>query len=199
MVSVQHAYTTKAWSLKMSTIPGRSESALIVIDVQNGVVANAFKRDEIVGNMRTLVKKARETNVPVVWVQHSDGGLIRDSAQWQIVPELVPNDDEQIVHKNYRSSFEETNLEEILAGENIAHLIVCGAQTNYCVRHTIAAALERGYDVTLVDDAHTTDDELWGKVDVFAEQIIEEQNHVCTEYRLPGRMCNTAATSSVFN
>lgn len=183
----------------MSTIIGRTESALIVIDVQNGVVANAFKRDEIVENMRTLVQKARSTNVPVIWVQHSDEGLVRDSAAWHIVPELDPNEDEPIVHKNYRSSFEETNLEELLAHDNIAHLVVCGAQSNYCVRHTIGAALERGYDVTLIEDAHTTDDELWGKVDVFAEQIIEEQNHVCTEYKLPGRMCNTASTANVFN
>ncbi len=183
----------------MTTIANRDQSALLVIDVQNDVVVNAFQRDEIVGNMARLVNKARSKAVPVIWVQHSDEGLVLESDGWQIVPELVPAHGEDHVYKTFRSSFEATNLEDLLAAKKVGHLVVCGAQTNYCVRHTIGAALERGYDITLVSDAHTTDDELWGKVDVFAEQIIEEQNHVCTNYQLPGRRCDTATSAETFN
>ena len=164
----------------------RSNSALLVIDVQNGVVEGAYKRDEVIANIETAVAKARSAGVPVVWVQHSDEELAIDSNEWQIVSELIPLSGEPMVRKTFRSSFEGTNLEEVLAGLDAGHLIVCGAQTNNCIRHTSHDALAKGYNVTLIADAHTTTGYEWGGHVVDAQAVVEEQNDNFNE-QLPGR------------
>ena len=164
----------------------RSNSALLVIDVQNGVVEGAYKRDEVIANIETAVAKARSAGVPVVWVQHSDEELAIDSNEWQIVSELIPLSGEPMVRKTFRSSFEGTNLEEVLASLDAGHLIVCGAQTNNCIRHTSHDALAKGYNVTLIADAHTTTGYEWGGHVVDAQAVVEEQNDNFNE-QLPGR------------
>jgi nicotinamidase-related amidase len=164
----------------------RANSALLVIDVQNGVVEGAYKRDEVIANIETAVAKARAAHVPVVWVQHSDEELVIDSHEWQIVSELIPLEGEAMVRKTFRSSFEATNLEEILSALNVGHLIVCGAQTNNCIRHTSHDALAKGYNVTLIADAHTTSDYEWAGHVVSAQAVVEEQNDNFNE-QLPGR------------
>ena len=142
----------------MTTLPDRPNTALLVIDVQNGVVTNAYNRDAVIANIDSLVDRARGAEVPVVWVQHSDDHLPRDSDEWQYVPELVRRDWEPLVHKSYGDSFEGTELEALLAERRVGRLIVTGAQTDACIRSTIHGAFVRGYDVTLVGDAHTTED-----------------------------------------
>ena len=169
----------------MSAYPDRSKKALMVIDVQTGVVDYAKNRNEIVGRIKNLVDQAREAKTDVIWVQHSEDDMPLDSDSWQIVPELKPAYGERIVHKLWRSSFEETDLEEILEQLKIDHLIVTGAQSNYCVRHTIHAAIERGLDVTLVSDAHTTLDESWMGELIPAEMIVAELNRGFDGYELP--------------
>ncbi|HEY4828055.1 MAG TPA: isochorismatase family protein, partial [Solirubrobacteraceae bacterium] len=139
----------------MTTLPNRPRTALIVIDVQNGVVEGAPKRDDVVANINNLVGQARAQDVPVIWVQHNDDGLPRDSAEWELVPELSPDDSEPLVHKNYGDSFEATELESVLAEREVGRLIVTGAESDACIRSTLHGAFTRGYDVTLVGDAHT--------------------------------------------
>ncbi len=178
----------------MSTL-GRGGSALLVIDVQKGVVESAFERDEKIANMNRAVAKAREAGVPVVWVQHSDEELVLESDGWQIVDELKPAEGEAKVRKLYPSSFEATNLEEVLAGLGADHIYVCGAESNNCVRHTSHAGLERGYDVTLILDAHTTTGFTWNGYTVDAARTIDEQNTNFMGRQLPGRAAN--AVSSV--
>ena len=169
----------------MSAYPDRPNTALIVIDVQNGVVDYSKNRNEVVSRISTLVEKARDSKTDVIWVQHSEDDMPIDSEYWQIVPELKPTSQEKIIHKLWRSSFEETDLEEVLEELKVGHLVVTGAQTNYCVRHTIHAAIERGIDITLVEDAHTTMDDSWGNMVIPAEFIVAELNRACANYELP--------------
>jgi nicotinamidase-related amidase len=182
----------------MTTLVNRPNKALVVIDVQNGVVWDAFDRDRIVGNIATLVSQARANNVPVVWVQHSDEEMPIGSEYWQLVPELVPSDSESRVEKLYRNSFESTTLEESLAAIGAGELIICGSQTNNCVRHTIHGALDRGYDVLLVEDAHTTSDFEWDRGVITALSVIDEQNANCRGLSLPGRNCDIVLAEKVF-
>lgn len=183
----------------MCTIAGRDATALLVIDVQVEVVAHAWKRNEIVGRIADLVATARAQDVPVVWVQHSEDELPIGSDGWQLAPELAVAEDEPIVHKLYRSSFEATTLDAELAARNVSHLIICGAETSHCVRHTLHAALERGYDVTLVSDAHTTWDGDYGNPATSAAGIVHEFNLNCRRYSLPGRACDTKTAAEVFD
>ena len=188
----------RAYAHRMSSIPGRSTTALLVIDVQMGVVEGAYRRDAVVANIARLVQDARRHRIPVIWVQHSDEELVRGSADWALVPELVPDAGEPLVHKHFRSSFEGTTLEDELAARDVAHVLVCGAQTEFCVRNTVHAAYERGYDVTLVEDAHTTTDAMWDERVLPARDVIDAQNRVCRNYELPGRTCNIIGTADAF-
>jgi nicotinamidase-related amidase len=142
----------------MTTLTDRPNTALLVIDVQNGVMSGAYERDAVVANINTLVANARAKDVPVIWVQHSGEGLERDSENWQYVPELVRDESEPLVHKEYGDSFEGTELEDLLAERGVGRLVISGAQTDACIRSTMHGGFTRGYDVTLVGDAHTTED-----------------------------------------
>jgi nicotinamidase-related amidase len=180
----------------MTTLENRPNTALLVIDVQNGVVAGAPRRDEVVANVASLVDKARQEDVPVVWVQHNDEGLPRGSDEWRIVPELAPEDAEPLVEKSYGDSFEETDLETVLSDLGVGRLVVVGAQTDQCVRSTLHGALVRGYDATLVSDAHTTEDlTAWGAPP--PEQVIAHTNLYWTDQSAPGRTAGTVETQDV--
>jgi nicotinamidase-related amidase len=147
----------------MTSLQSRPNTALLVIDMQRGVVADGFEVDRVVGNIRSLIDKARAEGVPVVWVQHSDDDLAEGSDAWQYIDELQRADDEPLVHKRSGDSFEGTRLESILAEHHVGRLVVTGAQTDACIRSTLHGALVRGYDATLVADAHTTEDlRQWG-------------------------------------
>lgn len=141
-----------------SLASNRPRTALIVIDVQNGVFAESWHAGEVIATISDLVQRARDTDSEVIWVRHSSGELPPDSPQWQIVDALTPNDGEAIVEKTHGNTFEDTNFEEVLAAKDIGHLVVTGAQSDACIRSTIHGGFARGYDVTLVSDAHTTED-----------------------------------------
>jgi nicotinamidase-related amidase len=182
----------------MSTFTDRPHRALLVIDVQGGVVYDAHNRDAVVANIAALVDRARAAGDPVVWVQHNEPEMPIGSDFWQLVPELQPRDGEARIDKQYRSSFVDTNLEETLASLGVGSLVICGAQTNNCVRHTLHTALDRGYDVVLVEDAHTTSDFEWDSGIVSAARIIDEQNASCVGYQLPGRACTLVTTADAY-
>jgi nicotinamidase-related amidase len=180
----------------MTTLDNRPNAALLVVDVQNGVVEGAHERDDVVANIGTLVDKAREADVPVVWVRHSDDGLPRGSDSWQIVPELKPDDREPLVEKSYGDSFEDTDLEAVLSERGVGRLVVVGAQTDACIRSTLHGALVRGYDTRLVSDAHTTEDQtLWGAPP--PDQVIAHTNLYWSYQTAPGRTAGTVATAEV--
>ncbi|MGW5235190.1 cysteine hydrolase family protein [Streptomyces nodosus] len=180
----------------MTTLPDRPHTALLVIDVQNGVVEHCHDLDGVVTNISTLIDRARARDVPVVWVQHSDAELERGSESWQFVPKLVRRPEEPVVHKRYTDSFEDTGLESVLAERGVGRLVVTGAQTDACIRSTLHGAFVRGYDVTLVGDAHTTED-LTAYGAPAPEQVIAHTNLYWGEQRAPGRRGGTVTTAEV--
>ncbi|WP_200213265.1 cysteine hydrolase family protein [Micromonospora coerulea] len=180
----------------MTTLENRPNTALLVVDVQNGVVAGAHERDAVVANVGSLVERARQDGVPVVWVQHHSEELARGSDDWRIVPELTPGDAEPLVEKTYGDSFEDTTLEPVLSGLGVGRLVVVGAQTDACIRSTLHGALVRGYDATLVSDAHTTEDlSAWGAPP--PDQVIAHTNLYWTHQTAPGRTAGTVETKAV--
>src|SRR5256712_983564 len=179
----------------MTTLENRPNPALRVGDVQNGVVEGAPERDAVVANVGSLVEKARQARDPVVWIQHSDKGLARGSDDWRIVPELTPGDAEPLVEKSYGDSFEDTTLETVLSGLGVGRLVVVGAETDACIRSTLHGAFVRGYDATLVRDAHTTGDQTaWGAPP--PDQVIAHTNLYWTYQRAPGRTAGTVETKN---
>ena len=180
----------------MTTLANRPNTALLVVDVQNSVVEEAHERDTVVANIAGLVERARQEQVPVVWVRHSDDDLPLGSDNWQIVPELDPGDGEPIIEKHYGDSFEDTVLEATLSELGVGRLIVSGAQTDQCIRSTLHGALVRGYDTILVSDAHTTEDQsAWGAPP--PDKVIAHTNLYWTFQDAPGRTAGTVETQNV--
>ncbi|MGG5172233.1 cysteine hydrolase family protein [Pseudarthrobacter sp. J1738] len=180
----------------MSTLSGRENTALLVIDVQNGVMDGSHDRDEIIGRIAVLVDRAREAGNPVIWVQHSSEELPLNSPQWEYVPELSRRDDEELVHKLHGDSFEATNLEDVLRAKGVGTLVVSGAQTDACIRSTIHGAFTRGYDVTLVSDAHTTEDlSEWGAPK--PAEVIAHTNLYWSWQSAPGRTAMTVTADEL--
>lgn len=180
----------------MTTLANRPKTALLVVDVQADVVAQAHDRDVVIANIAALVDRARGAGVPVVWVQHSDDDLPRASDGWRIVDELSPGAAEPRIDKSYGDSFEDTALEDILSDLAVGRLVVVGAQTDACIRSTLHGALVRGYDATLVSNAHTTEDQTqWGAPP--PAQVIAHTNLYWSYQQAPGRTAGTVATEDV--
>jgi nicotinamidase-related amidase len=180
----------------MASLSDRPNTALLVIDVQKGVVANALRRDAVIGNIRTLVERARREDVPVIWIQHADDELTAGSEEWEYVDELPRDDSEPVVAKSYGDSFEATDLEAELASRGIGRLVVTGAQTDACVRSTLHGAFTRGYDTVLVGDAHTTEDlSEWGAPP--PDQVIAHTNLYWSWQAAPGRTAGVVGTAEV--
>ena len=172
---------------------------LLVVDVQVDVVANAWDRDRIVANVALAVSRARAARVPVVWVQHADDELPRDTPGWRWVPELTLAPGEVRIHKHHNSAFEDTALLALLDRAEVSHLFLAGAATNWCIRATAFGALERGFDLTLIGDAHTTTDlKLAPETEIPARLAIEDLNAAIQWLDYPGRKNRVASAAEVF-
>lgn len=181
----------------MTTLPDRPNTALVVIDMQRDVVGNTHDTDRVIANINSLVDTARSKQVPVIWVQHTDDQLPEGTDGWQYVPELARTSNEPLVHKRYGDSFEETDLESVLATRGVGRLVVTGAQTDACIRSTLHGALARGYDAVLVGDAHTTEDmREWGSP-MSPEEAIQYTNLYWKYSNAPGRTCDVVPTAEV--
>ena len=182
----------------MAVIREGDKGVLLVVDVQVGVMQTVWAAPRIIKNIASAVEKARSQGVPVIWVQHSDEELVYASLDWQLVPELSPVEGETRIYKQYNSAFEETSLEETLAQLGVTHIVLVGAATNWCIRATAYAALERGYDLTLIEDAHTTGTiELENGASIEAENIVRELNIGMTWISYPGRTSRTVSVEEV--
>jgi nicotinamidase-related amidase len=182
----------------MATIREGNKSVLLVVDVQVDVMREAWDADRIIRNIGVAVDKARDLDVPVIWVQHADDELIAGSPGWQIVPGLSPAESDPRIHKQYNSAFEQTSLEAILAEIGATHIVLAGAATNWCIRATAYGALDRGYDLTLINDAHTTETiELGDGTKIEAQDIVRELNVAMTWVSYPGRHNTTAPAETV--
>jgi nicotinamidase-related amidase len=182
----------------MATVREGNKGVLLVVDVQVGVVREAWDAERIVSNVAHTVERARASGVPVIWVQHADDELTQGSPEWQWVPELVPAPGEALIHKHFNSSFEKTALEAELAALGATHITLAGAASNWCIRATAHGALERGYDLTLVKDAHTTGTmELDNGSRIEAASVIQELNMAMRWLSYPGRTNGTAGAGEV--
>ncbi|MFF9362586.1 isochorismatase family protein [Streptomyces griseoluteus] len=180
----------------MTTLSDRPNTAVLVIDVQNGVMADAHDRDPVIARISSLIDKARTADVPVIWIQHSDEDMPQDSTSWEYVPELRRHDDEPLVHKNYGDSFEATTLESVLDDHKVGRIVVAGAQTDICIRSTLHGAITRGYDAILVADAHTTED-LTQYGAPTPDKVIAHTNLYWKFHSAPGREAGVVETADV--
>lgn len=182
----------------MATVRDGNQPVLLIVDLQVGVVRGAWEAPWVVGNAARAVERARATGVPVIWVQHADEELAVGSPEWRLAPELVPADGEAVIHKRFNSSFEQTELDAELARLGATHIALAGAATNWCIRATAYGALDRGYDLTLIEDAHTTETMvLEDGTTIEAADVVRELNIAMTWVSYPGRANGTATAAEV--
>ena len=182
----------------MAKVREGAKGVLMVVDVQVGVMREAWEAPRVIANVARAVERARTQGVPVLWVQHAGEGLQHGSPEWQWVPELVPAAGEALIHKHFNSSFEETTLDAELALLGATHIVLAGAASNWCIRATAYGALERGYDLTLVQDAHSTGTmALDDGTRIEAENIVRELNLAMTWLSYPGRKNGVASAQDV--
>lgn len=182
----------------MATVREGNQGVLLVVDMQVGVINGAWDAARVVKNVARAVERARSQGVPVIWVQHSDEDLVYGSPAWEWAPELAPAEGELRIHKRFNSAFEQTALESELARLGATHIALAGAATNWCIRATAYGALERGYDLTLVEDAHTTEAlDLDDGRRIEAADIITELNVAMAWVSYPGRKNATATAEAV--
>ena len=153
-------------------------TALVIIDVQAAMFMGnekPYRGQEVLESIGLLLDKARETGLPVIFVQHNDDDEFKkDTAPWQVCPEIAPLDGEARVDKTTRDSFYITELDDILRRLGVKTIIFCGMQTEYCVDTTCRRAYTLGYEAYLASDGHTT---FSSKV-LPAERIIAHHNNV---------------------
>jgi nicotinamidase-related amidase len=145
----------------LEKMTARPRSALLVIDVQRGLLNRDGAWDEVIPRIQGVVERARKGNCPVVFIQHGGppGDLLESGSEgWQIHPALAPREEDVVIEKRWSDSFRETELESVLRNLGVTRVVVTGAQTEHCVNATVRRAASLGFNVTLVEDAHTTFD-----------------------------------------
>jgi nicotinamidase-related amidase len=145
--------------------PSLRDSILLIIDHQleyriGGLVLAGIE-DAIRENQR-LLKLARAAAAPVIHiVTYGRSGspiFARSSPLSAIVPELAPLAGECVIEKDLPSSFAGTTLAEAIAQTGRRSLIVTGFMTHMCVSTTVRAALDHGFECTVVAAATATRD-----------------------------------------
>ena len=158
-----------------------SKTALLIIDAQNEMFDPSnpvYQSEKLLENLQSLIKKARSAQVPVIYVQHNDAGLVKGTDFWQIHSSLTPAEEDFVVQKWSADSFQETRLLETLKSEGIQQLVIGGNQTEHCIAATTQSASKLGFDVILAKDAHGT----WDSDGMSAEQIINQQNGLLSHF-----------------
>lgn len=140
-----------------------NKRALLVIDLQVGVESNEkklYRLGEVIKKVNEQINDFRQSNRPIIFVQHEDEELVAESELWQLFPELNATKEDYYVGKTHANSFYKTGLSELLEELGIDELEICGAQTEYCVDTTIRMAHGLGYRLFMrIGTATTTDND----------------------------------------
>lgn len=132
--------------------------ALLVIDVQNGIVNFGDFKEEL-SLMENVIKDFKDSKNPVIFMRHVDdmeeSPLYKNSVGSELHPSLKDYAD-YVLEKQTPSSFVDTNLSETLEELGIKHLFITGFNTEFCCMFTAIAAFDRGYKVTFIENATGT-------------------------------------------
>ncbi|MAT41396.1 MAG: cysteine hydrolase [Anaerolineaceae bacterium] len=135
---------------------------LIIIDAQVNMFDenfSIFDSDRIINVLSSLIDKAHEKNVPVIYVRNNgdDGEPDQPGTPgWEIHPSIKPQVDDIVIDKQGPDAFHNTDLAKVLKKQGITDLVIAGMQTEMCVETSSRRAVELGYDVILVEDGHST-------------------------------------------
>ncbi|CAM3782738.1 cysteine hydrolase [Pseudoalteromonas sp. CO348] len=158
------------------------KSALLVVDVQNGVFGSTnppYLSENVISNIKQLLGYASSSEIEIVFIQHEIPGVLEpESDAWQLFSDLTINDSSYKVRKRTPDSFQDTDLRGYLNENGVEHVLICGYSTEFCIDRTAFSAANKGYKVTLIEDAHTTH----GKPHLDAPSIISHHNFTLSKH-----------------
>ncbi|WP_057743118.1 cysteine hydrolase family protein [Liquorilactobacillus capillatus] len=132
---------------------------LMIIDMQNGVcrssepLANLTK---VISGIKERINIYHSQNKPVIFVQHNDEDLVKNSYNWKIINDFKVSSHDILIQKVHANSFYHTDLQKILDKYEIKSIEICGAQVEFCVDTTIKMAHGLGYHLEMVRGLTTT-------------------------------------------
>jgi nicotinamidase-related amidase len=155
-------------------------TVVLIIDMQLGNFQGpnpVHGGENLLANVQRLIARARGAGVPIFYVQNI--GCTGDPDEigtpgWEIHPTIAPNEGDVVIEKETPDAFHQTTLHQERNSRGIARLVIAGLQTEYCIDTTCRRAYSLGYDVVVVNDAHST----WDSADLAAAQIIRHHNRV---------------------
>jgi aminoglycoside 6'-N-acetyltransferase len=141
------------------------KQALLVIDTQLNMFdekLKLYRATEILSLIARMLSEAHKSGVTVVYLQNGGGPEDPDqrgTEGWKIHPAVTPIEGDIVVPKSGPDGFHNTDLQKQLANLGAEELIVVGIQSELCIDATCRSARSKGYNVTLVQDGHTTFDQ----------------------------------------
>ena len=139
-----------------------NDAVLIVIDAQMEYSdEGALTLDGLqpaLDNITALLLKGRKDGAEIVHIAHegSEGRAFDPAKGGRIIEQVAPLEGEAVIGKGLPNAFRHTELQNHLAEIGRPHLIICGFMTHMCVSSTARAALDLGYETTVVSDATAT-------------------------------------------
>ena len=145
--------------------PNLSNTAVVVIDAQREYVDGAlplFGVNEALGEIKSLLQRARKLNVPIFHVVHHapDGApVFNPKSEFSDIAEAAsPLGDEPVIIKHLPSSFVNTNLKDLLDQTQQKNLVLVGFMTHMCINATARSAMDLGFAPTVIANACATRD-----------------------------------------
>ncbi|HJF30989.1 MAG TPA: isochorismatase family protein [Sporosarcina psychrophila] len=132
--------------------------ALLVIDVQNGIVNFGDFQEEL-SIIESVIKDFKENGKPVIFIRHLDDVEESPLCKGSVGSELhssVKDYADCVIEKQTPSSFFNTDLAETLEQLDVKHLFITGFNTEFCCMFTAIAAFDRGFKVTFIENATGT-------------------------------------------
>lgn len=132
--------------------------ALLVIDVQNGIVNFGDFKEEL-SLMENVIKDFKDSDSPVIFMRHLDDAeespLYKHSVGSELHSSLKDYAD-YVIEKQTPSSFFNTELSNTLEKLGVNHLFITGFNTEFCCMFTAISGFDRGYKVTFIENATGT-------------------------------------------
>ena len=135
---------------------------LLVVDTQKLITNDKLYQFEMFeSRIKTLIAKARERDVEVLYIRHDDGEgaeMTKGTEGFEIYDGFKPLDNERIFDKFVNSPFKESGLLEYLKEKNENTIMVVGLQTDYCMDATIKCGFEHGFQIIVPEYTNSTFD-----------------------------------------
>lgn len=169
---------------------------MLIIDMQAGILAEVPDADALTARLAGLADRARAAGRPVFVIQHEAADLVPGEPDWRLAEPIAPRDGDVLLAKRNADSFIGTDLDKRLRDLDVSRVIVTGLATEFCIDSTCRAALSRGYDLTLVEDGHSTPVEAGDSL-LSVESIVARYNQVLSWVDYPDREVSVIPAAAI--